>query len=85
MISLRQSLSITDSNYFAAAIACSNYVEATHMTSLEQPLLAIAGSNFAAVAKMALRQTLSIADSSYFATAIACSNYVVAVDMTFLQ
>ena len=55
------------------------------MTSLEQPLLAIADSNFAAVAKMALRQMLSIADSSYIAAAIACSNYVAAADMTSLQ
>ena len=48
MISLQQSLSIADSYYFAAAVACSNYVAAVDMTSLQQPLSAIAGSNFAA-------------------------------------
>ena len=48
MISLQQSLSIADSYYFAAAIACSNYVAAVDMTCLRQPLSAIAGSNFAA-------------------------------------
>ena len=74
MIALRQSLSIADSYYFAAAIACSNYVAAADMTSLQQPLSAIAGSNFAAVDMTSLRQSLSIADSSYFAAAVACSN-----------
>ena len=49
MISLRQSLSIADSGYLAAAIACSNYVAADDMTSLQQSLSAIAGSTFAAV------------------------------------
>ena len=85
MTSLRQSLSIADSNYFAAAVACSNYVDAADMTSLKQPLSAIAGSNFAAVDMTSLRKSLSIADSSYVAAAIACSNYVAAADMTSLQ
>ena len=49
MISLRRSLSIADSHYFAAAIACRNYVAAVDMTFRHQPLSAIAGSNFAAV------------------------------------
>ena len=79
MIVLRQSLSIADSYYFAAAIACSNYVAAVDMTPLQQPLSAIAGRNFAAVNMIALRQSLSIADSSYLAANIACSNYVAAV------
>ena len=48
MIVLRQSLSIVDSYYFAAASACSNYVAAVDMTSLQQSLSAIAGSTFAA-------------------------------------
>ena len=48
MISLRQSLSIADSHYFAAAIACSNYVAVAAMTYRLQSLVAIAGSNFAA-------------------------------------
>ena len=67
MISLRQSLPIADSSDFAAVVACSNYVAAVDMTSLQQPLLAIAGSNFAAVDMISLRQSLSIADISYFA------------------
>ena len=49
MISLRQSLSIADSHYSAAAIARRNYVAADDMTSLQQSLSAIAGSTFAAV------------------------------------
>ena len=85
MISLRQSLSIADNNYYAAAIACSNYVAAVDWTSLPQPLSAIAGSDFAAVAMISLRQSLPIADSSDFAAVVACSNYVAAVDMTSLQ
>ena len=85
MISLRQSLSIADSHDLAAAIAVSNHVAAVDMTSLQQPLLAIAGGNFAAVDMIALRQSLSIADSHYFAAAIACSNYVAAADMTSRQ
>ena len=85
MISLRQSLSIADSNYLAAAVACSNYVVAVDMTSLQQPLLAIAGGTFAAVAMMSLQQSLSIADSSYVAAAIACSNHVAAAAMTSRQ
>ena len=49
MIYLRRLLSIADSHYFAAAIACRNYVAAVDMTFRNQPLSAIAGSNFAAV------------------------------------
>ena len=85
MIALRQSLSIADSSYFAAAIACSNHVTAVGMTSLQQSLSAIAGSTFATVAMISLRRSLSIADSSYFAAAVACSTYVAAVDMTSRQ
>ena len=48
MTSLRQSLSIADSSYFAAAITRRNDVAAVDVTSLKQPLSAIAGSNFAA-------------------------------------
>ena len=55
------------------------------MTSLQQPLSAIAGSNFAAVDMIALRRPLSIADSYYFAAAIAHRNYVAAIDLTSLQ
>ena len=77
MTSLQQSLSIADSYYVAA-------VAATDMTSLQQPLFAIAGSTFAAVDMSSLRQSLSIADSNYFAAAIARRNYVATVDMTFL-
>ena len=65
MIALRQSLSIADSSYFAAAIACSNYVAAVDMTPLKQSLSAIAGSNFAAVDMISLRHSLSIADNSH--------------------
>ena len=85
MISPRQSLSIADRYNFAAANACSNYVAAAAMTSLQWSLLAIAGSNFAAVDMSSLRQSLSIADSSYIAAAIAHSNYVAAVDVTSLK
>ena len=84
MISLRQSLFIADSYYFAAASACSNYVATADMTSLQHPLLAIAGSTIAAVDMIALQHSLSIADSSYFAAAVACSNYVAAVDVPSL-
>ena len=74
MISLRPSLSIAGSNYFVAAIACSTYVAAVDMTSLQNSLSAIAGSNFAAVDMISLRRSLSIADSHYFAAAITGSN-----------
>ena len=69
-MSLRQSLPIAGSNYFAAAAAGSNYVAAVDLTSLQQPLSAIPGSNFAAVAMDSLRQSLPIADSNYFAAAM---------------
>ena len=52
---------------------------------LQQLLLAIAGSNFAAVATISLRQSQSIADSHDFAAAIAHRNCVAAADMTPLQ
>ena len=55
------------------------------MTSLQQPLSAIAGSTFTAVDMISLRQSLSIADSHYCAAAIACSTYVAAAAMTSLQ
>ena len=64
------------------------------MTSLQQSLsiadshyfaVAIACSNFAAVAMTSLQQSLSIADNSHFTAAVAYSNYVVAIDMTSLQ
>ena len=61
MISLRQSLSIADSHYSAAAIARRNYVAAAGMTSLQQPLPATTcgtGNNFAAVTMISLRQLL---------------------------
>ena len=62
-------------------------VAAVDMTSLQQPLSAITGSNIAAAAKfmMSLRQSLSTTGSNYFAAATAGSNYVAAVDMTSLQ
>ena len=78
MISLQQSLSIADSHYSAAAIARRNYVAAVDMTSLQQPLSATTGNNFAAVPIISLRQSLSIADSHYFAAAIAGSRNVAA-------
>ena len=71
MISLQQSLSNADSHYIAAAFACSNCAAAVKMTSLQQPLLAIAGSTFTAVDMISLQQSLSIADSSYFVAAVA--------------
>ena len=85
MVSLRQSRSVADSNYFAAAVACSNYVAAVDLTSLPQSLSAIAGSDFGAVAMISLRHSLLIADSNYFAAAIAHRNYVAAPDLTSLQ
>ena len=71
MISLRQSLPIADSHYFAAAVPCSNYVAAVDMTSLQQPLSAIAGThrNVAAVDLTILQQPLSAIDGSDFTAA----------------
>ena len=93
MIVLRQSLSIADSYYFAAAIACSNYV-AAHC--LQQLRCCCRYDLSAATAvshcwqqpcrrdMISLRHSLSVADSHDFAAAIAFSNLVVAFDMTSL-
>ena len=85
MSSLWHSRGIAASSYLAAAVACSNYVAAVDMTSLQQPRSAIAGSNFTAVAMSSLRQSLSIADNNYFAVAVARCNYVAAVETHSLQ
>ena len=58
MISLQQSRSIADCNYFAAAVAHRNYVALVDLPSLPPSLSAIAGSNFAAVAMISLQHSL---------------------------
>ena len=81
IISLRPSLSITDSHYFAADITRSNHslqppLAAADMTSRQQSLSATADNNFAAVTMIFMRHSLSIAASHYFAAAIATASHI---------
>ena len=69
-----------------AAIACSNYVAAVGRNSLQQPLSAIAGSNFAAFLNMISRRQGRCRSYDFPATiaaAIAGTNFA-AVDMSSL-
>ena len=85
-ISLRHSRSIADSSHLDAAIACSNYVAAVGRNSLQQPLSAIADSNFAAFLDSLSRRQGRCRRYDFPATiaaAIADTN-VAAVDMSSL-
>ena len=71
----------------AAAVACINYVAAVAMTSSQQSLSVIAGSNFAAVDMISLRQSLSVADSQTNLLCVSrCLQQPIATaDLTMLQ